>query len=77
MRKRGGVSSVGQSVQVQELGVKADFADDPDGDDIDDLLEESEDPWMREPAGTPIFSCSSSCTCWDVRPSEAAVPATT
>lgn len=47
---------MGQSVQVQELGVKADFADDPDGDDIDDLLEESEDPWMREPAGTPIFS---------------------
>lgn len=39
--------------------MKADFADDPDGDedDLDDLLEESEDPWMREPAGMP---CSSS-----------------
>jgi hypothetical protein len=48
-------------LQVDELGVKADFADDVgyDDDDLDDLLEESEDPWMREPAGVTRSHSSS------------------
>lgn len=45
-------------LQVQELGIQAEFEDplEEDEDDIDDLLEETEDPWMREPAGASSSS---------------------
>jgi hypothetical protein len=38
-------------VQVTELGVDVQFGDDAGDEDWDDMLEETEDPWMRAPAG--------------------------
>jgi hypothetical protein len=47
-------------LQSRQLGFKVEFADsnDEDQEDWEDVLDEMEDVWMREPAGVHAVCCS-------------------